>query len=231
MKQITTFFKLLLFVCVLQSCVENDIINDTVDESLSINNPIEKLTINETYQYTTKYTDNVGATQTPTIIWSSSNQNIISVSNTGLIEAIATGEAIITAKTTSATGKEIKVENKVIATTEIIDNNGPLEKSGTIRTTSSYALNGTFTLKEIPNTNDLELSINADYNASTALPGLYLYLTNNPSTNGGAKEIQKVAVFNGAHKYIITDTGINEFKYLLYWCKPFSVKVGEGEIK
>ena len=225
------FFKFLLFICFLQSCVENDIINDTVDETLSINNPIEKLTINETYQYTTKYTDNIGITQSPTIDWSSSNQNIISVTNTGLIKAITVGEAIIIAKTSSATGKIIEIKNKVTATAETIDNSGPKQKTGTIRTTSSYALTGTFTLKEIPNSNDLELSINTDYNASTSLPGLYLYMTNNPSTNGGAKEIQKVAIFNGAHKYIITDIGINEFKYLLYWCKPFRVKVGDAEIK
>ena len=55
-------------------------------------------------------------------------------------------------------------------------------------------------------------------------------MTNNPNTASGAKEIQKVTVFNGAHKYIITNTKINDFNHLLYWCKPFGVKVGDGEI-
>ena len=85
-------------------------------------------------------------------------------------------------------------------------------------------------LSEIPGTNNLELKIENNYKASTSLPGLYLYLTNNPNTIANAKKIQKVAVFNGAHSYIIENTSINEFSHLLYWCKPFSVKVGDGEI-
>lgn len=197
-----------------------------IAERLSINNPINKLDAdtNQTHQYTTTYTDQTGLTKNLVITWSSSNTTVASVSSTGLVTAISKGTATITA---SVTNNGITTTDEDMIT---IDGSGPNEKTGTIRTTSSYALTGTFTLKEIPGTNNLELSINADYNASTALPGLYLYMTNNPNTVGGAKEIQKVAVFNGAHTYIITNTGINDFNHLLYWCKPFGVKVGDAEI-
>ena len=66
--------------------------------------------------------------------------------------------------------------------------------------------------------------------ACSSLPGLYLYLTNNPNTINGAQEVGEVTIFSGAHSYSIPNTGINEYNYLLYWCKPFSVKVGEGKI-
>ena len=70
-----------------------------------------------------------------------------------------------------------------------------------------------------------------DLDGATSLPGLYVYLTNNPSTVNNAYEIGRVETFNGAHSYRISGVGLNEYDYLLYWCKPFSVKVGDGEIK
>ncbi|WP_272151465.1 Ig-like domain-containing protein [Tenacibaculum aiptasiae] len=198
-----------------------------VAERLTINNPVTELDAdtNQTHQYTTTYTDQTGQVQTPQITWYSSDSNIASVSTTGLVTANSIGTVTITASVT-VNGNTTTDQSSIT-----IKGSAPKEKSGTIKTTSSYALSGTFTLKEIPGTNDLELSINADYNASTSLPGLYLYMTNNPSNIGNAKQIQKVAVFSGAHNYIIKDTGIDDFNHLLYWCKPFSVKVGDAEIK
>ena len=43
-------------------------------------------------------------------------------------------------------------------------------------------------------------------------------------------EIGEVKVFKGAHRYTIGgDIALNQYKYLLYYCKPFNVKVGDGE--
>jgi len=108
---------------------------------------------------------------------------------------------------------------------EIINAN----RIGTIRTTSSYKLEGDFTLKE--EDGKLIIDIADNYEASDALPGLYIYLTNNPNTNTGAVEIGAVDIFKGAHTYEVTGVNINDFDYLLYFCKPFGVKVGDGEIK
>ena len=228
MKQLSI---LLLSIFLLQSCVQDDIINDRVDASFSITNPITEITLNDTFQLTTKYTDNVGKTVTTNITWSSSNEMIATVSNSGLVTAVAQGQATIMASIVSEEGETITDEIVVTVAMDQVDNNTTQEKTGTIRTTSSYVLEGTFTLREIPNTNNLELVINDNYRASSSLPGLYIYLTNNPNTVNNAKEIEAVRVFNGAHTYIIEDTGINDFSHILYWCKPFSVKVGEAEIQ
>ncbi|MGJ8761006.1 MAG: Ig-like domain-containing protein [Polaribacter sp.] len=197
----------------------------TIDERISINNPIEDLNINNTHQYTTTYTNSSGETENTAITWHSSNTNVLTVSNTGLITAIAPGEAVVTATVNSS--------NNTLTTqdTVIVIGNTTQEKTGTLKTSSSYELRGDFTLKEIPNTNDLELTIDENYKASDRLPGLYLYFTNNINTVANAKEIQKVTVFEGAHTYIIKNTGINDFTHLLYWCKPFGVDVGNGETK
>ncbi len=199
-----------------------------VQEILSINNPVNQLDLNgnKTHQYTTTYTDVNGQVQTPQITWSSSDTNIATVSNNGLVTAIGTGNVTITSSTTGANSQTISDTTSI----EVI-NTGSVQKSGTL--SGSYSLRGTFTLKEIPNSNDLELSINSDYNLSNGVPGPYLYLSNNPNTviGNGSKEISSVTTFSGAHKYIIRDTKINDFKYVFYWCRPFGVKIGTGEIK
>jgi len=47
-----------------------------------------------------------------------------------------------------------------------------------------------------------------------------------------AYEIGPVTVFQGAHFYDLPSTiSIFDYSYILYWCKPFEVKVGEGQIQ
>ena len=102
------------------------------------------------------------------------------------------------------------------------------ERTGSLQTTSSYLLEGDFVLSEIDGI--LTLSFASNYKASTALPGLYVYLTNNPNTTSGAYEIGKVTDFNGVHTYTLPSSiGIMDYDYVLYFCKPFNVKVGDGQ--
>ena len=40
-----------------------------------------------------------------------------------------------------------------------------------------------------------------------------------------------VQVFDGAHEYALpAGIGLLDYDYLLYYCKPFGVKVGDGAI-
>ena len=76
---------------------------------------------------------------------------------------------------------------------------------------------------------NIVLSLDDSYRADTALPGLYIYLTNNPNTPMGGYEIGQVLVFEGAHQYELPSSiALMDYKYILYWCKPFSVKVGDA---
>lgn len=100
---------------------------------------------------------------------------------------------------------------------------------GQIHTTSGYALSGNFRYEH--NGIQIILSLEDNYNASSSLPGLYLYLTNNPNSPEDGYEVGAVTVFSGAHSYTLpASIGLMDYKYLLYWCKPFRVKVGEAQI-
>jgi len=100
---------------------------------------------------------------------------------------------------------------------------------GEIHSTSSYALEGKFRYEH--DGTRITLSLDSSYRASTSLPGLYIYLGNNPRTVNGAFEIGEVKVFSGAHQYVLPPSiELTDYKYIIYWCKPFSVPVGEGEI-
>ena len=98
---------------------------------------------------------------------------------------------------------------------------------GQIRSTSSYLLEGNFRYEF--DGQHIVLSLGENYRADTALPGLYVYLTNNPTTPSGGYEIGKVTIFEGAHQYNLpASIALMDYKYILYWCKPFSVKVGDA---
>jgi len=211
-------------------CIEDDFINDRVAERLSFDNPITQIQVSNTYQFEVTFFNNVGQAESSEITWSSSNPTVAEINQTGLLTAISEGETRIGIQATLEDGTLIMEEQTVVVTLDATSNDDPITKSGGIITTSSYLLTGDFTISEIENSDNLDLQIADNYQASTALPGLYLYLSNNPNSISGALELGPVQVFNGAHSYEISNTGINEYKYLLYWCKPFTVKVGHGEI-
>ena len=158
-------------------------------------------------------------------MWNTTNASIISVDDTGLATAHQSGEVWLTAETLA--GPLVKDSTLVVVGDTTVANDN--SRSGIIRTTSSYVLRGDFTLTR--EDNNTILSIESNYKASTALPGLYVYLSNNPSSTSGAMEIQKVEVFEGAHTYELGDVGLDDYTYVLYFCKPFNVEVGNGRIE
>ncbi|MEL6141224.1 MAG: Ig-like domain-containing protein, partial [Bacteroidota bacterium] len=200
-----------------------------VQPELRILNGIDSLSIDSSYLLEYAYFNNVGAEEAIAPEWSSSNPAVASISPNGLITAHSFGPVEITAayndgmNPVMATTRLHTAENPVI----IVDE--PETRVGTITTTSSYLLEGTFTITEREEGGIL-ISVNEDYRASTALPGLYIYLTNNPSTTANAYEIGAVDVFNGAHEYVLPDVNIGQHSHILYFCKPFNVKVGDGAI-
>jgi hypothetical protein len=94
--------------------------------------------------------------------------------------------------TSSTTASETTIGNGVIVIPQVYQ--------GEIRSTSSYLLQGGFRYEH--NGEHLVLQLDSNYKADTALPGLYVYLTNNPTTPQGGYEIGSVSVFEGAHQSI-----------------------------
>jgi hypothetical protein len=218
---------ILLLPLLLFGCIGEDVIMDEVDPILQITNPIISLEVNTFYQFEYMFLNNVGVPVEPSnITWVSSDESILTVDDTGLVLGVANGTVTVTA---SAILNDLSASTIITFDVTGMTMMAVTERTGTVQTTSSYDLAGDFVLSII-NENDLLLDFASNYVADNGLPGLYVYLSNNPYTTSGAYEIGPVAIFSGAHNYTIPNIGILDYNYVLYYCKPFGVKVGHGTI-
>ncbi len=221
MKKLKFILPLLLI-----GCIGEDIELDEVDPVIQIVNPISSLQVNTFYQFEYMFLDDVGSPQDPsTITWTSSDETLLTVDDNGLVRGLDNGTVTVSV---SAMLNELEADTSI--TFDITGDPTVMmtERSGSVATTTSYVLSGTFVLSE--SGNDLMLNFGSDYTADMGLPGLYIYLSNNPNSIGGAHEIGEVSVFSGAHSYNIPNIGLFDYNYVLYYCKPFNVKVGDGLI-
>lgn len=206
----------------LTGCIKDDLIEDAVDPVLRITSRIDTIAFNSSFQFESMYLNNVGAEEEVTVDWQSSNADVVSIDANGNAKAMMEGSTTITAEFGDL--KDM-IEVHVGKNTVVV----PKEKGGTIKTTSTYELSGDFTVEE--NEGNLVISFSENYVASTALPGLYVYISNNRNTVANAIEIGAVEVFSGEHTYSLPGIGLNDYQYLVYFCKPFNIKVGDGEIE
>ncbi len=220
------FLILLLGAMLFNGCIKDDFIDDQIDPVLRFTSSLDTIEIDTEFQLEAMFLNNVGQEESPTLTWNSLDAEILSVDGTGLLRANSVGTTTISVSYETEEGILLSDQMDItVGATTIISIE---EKSGTIRTTSSYTLEGTFTVQEIDG--NLIIEVGEAWKASSNLPGLFIYLTNNPATTTDALEIGPVQVFNGAHRYEIPNVGINDWQYLLYFCKPFNIKVGDGEI-
>lgn len=218
-----------LLLSLLTSCIGDDIIADEVPERLRINNRIDSLRLGDSFQFEVMFFNNIGQAEDRQVDWTTSDANVISVSPNGLATAHEKGAATITATVNIPDKAPVEDSFEVVVSDVTTEVEAMTNRNGSIKTTSSYVLTGDFELFQ--EGNSLILSFDESYRASSALPGLYVYLTNNPNTTTNAYEIGMVTQFNGAHTYEIpADIGLDTYNYLLFFCKPFRVKVGDGEI-
>jgi hypothetical protein len=224
--RIQLFYFGFVTVVLLGGCIGDDLVFDTVDPVIRISNPIDTIAIDSQYQFNYTYFNNIGVEETiSSATWSSSFPDVIEVSQSGLARALAAGVSTIEVQTMDALGGIVRdMFDVAVGKRTVIQT---MERHGELRTTSSYTLKGLFSMQEVDGS--LKLCLDSTYQASSNLPGLYVYLTNNPNSIQNATEIGMVTIFNGAHEYDIPQTvEINDFEYLLYYCKPFNVKVGDG---
>ena len=225
-QQLKKLFGLSLAVLLLSSCIGDDFIDDQVEPTLRIVSMVNSIAIGESFQIEAIYFNNIGVEEEAIIEWSSSNEDIISVDDNGLVSALQEGMVTLFANV-RIDSIEVSDSIELVSSTET--NVDLASASGIIRTTSSYVLRGDFEVQQ--EEGGIRITIADNYVASSSLPGLYLYLTNNSNSIANALEVTKVTVFNGEHSYFISDVELNQYQYLLYYCKPFNVKVGDGKIE
>jgi len=204
-------FKLLFQISIISiafaACIGDDIIDDIREPEIRIISTLDSIEINTTFMLNAMYLNKAGIEEQVNVLWMSSDESIASIDNNGLLNALGFGEATISVIYMEG---DISVSDSLVVVVGMSTTQSTISISGTINTTSSYKLTGSFNLSENEQGNGIELTFNSDYCASTSLPGLYVYLSNNKNNIGNALEIGEVEVF--------------------YFCKPFNVKVGDGEL-
>ena len=213
------FFPLLFLIA---GCIGEDVVPDFVEPKIIIQNPIVNLQVGDMHTLSARVLDNTGAPVEAEVNWTSSDESIMVVSQAGTIEGISEGTATVTAQSdTLSTTIDITVS---MEETEEMN-----FRTANIQTTSSYPLSGTAILTIEPGT--MKLDLLEDFNTTSALPGLYVYLTNNPNTIDGALELGPVEEFTGAQEYAVpAEVELFTYNFVLFYCKPFLVKVGDAEL-
>lgn len=210
------------------SCIGDDFIDDFIEAELRIDNAIDTIGIDTEYQLETSFFNNIGKQENIAATWISETPSIVSVTPSGLARGIESGSATLIATVEAAGVTTTKSIEIVVgeATTAVVEGT---KRTGSLRTTSSYLLEGNFILEK--NGQVLTLTVDETFKATTALPGLHVYLSNNPNSVADAFDIAEVKVFDGLQTYTLPNSiGLNDFNYVLYYCKPFNVKVGDGEM-
>lgn len=154
--------------------------------------------------------------------WFSENSNILTVTQSGEVEAVGAGIAGIHAK---SNGVKSNIVDFIIS--------GSV-RTGTFSSAGGYHTSGSTKL-EIVN-NDLILTLSSDFDTDFAL-GTYIYLAN--STNGPtvrSSGFQVAQIFSdGAKTFNITQLNasveLNDYKYVIALCYPASVTFGFAELK
>ena len=205
--------------------MEGDENTETVTPTLEITNLISEIFEQTSHQIEVNFQDG-NQNAAPELNWTSSDETVLEVDENGLITAVSAGLATITVSTL-VSDTLISVVNSIQVVALVMET--ITSYSGNLETKSGYTLEGTFSLSKTED--GLLLELGEDYPASSTLPGLYVYLSNNRNTTAQAYEIGAVSVFSGAHSYQLpTSIGLMDYQYILYWCKPFNVKVGEAKI-
>lgn len=210
----------------LNGCIKDDIVQDRIDPTIRITNPIDTIGADTTYLFETEYLNEARQIENVNLMWTSSDTSIISINADGLAKGKLLGNAIITVKTLTSpsvsTAIDVAVGNTTVAS-------AIMDRTTTLNSTSIYTLGGDALLAD--NNGVVTLTLASNYFADTSLPGLYVYLSNSTNTNAGALEIGAVTTFNGAHSYTLpSGTDINAYQHVLYFCKPFGQRVGHGTL-
>lgn len=209
----------------LSVCIGDDILFDRIEAQLRLLNPIDTLAMGDSYQFELAYFNMTGVEENrQEVTWYSSATEIISIDRQGIALARMEGRSILSVAGISRGGTTVGTEwALVVGTSTILSGT---TRKGKLTSTNSYLLTGDFQLSD--SSDRVALAFSDNYSASTALPGLYVYLSNNPNSIDSAFEIGKVEVFEGMHQYVIKEVKINDYAHLIYYCKPFQVKVGGG---
>ncbi len=169
------------------------------------------------------------------VIWTSSNEDILSLTEAGKPTAVSKGVVTVTATVQASDtnlSEEITItkELEVSDTTVIVVAPNPepepqIVATGDFEGLTGYSAEGGFEIiEEEGQATLLEFSDNFD---SGSVPDLVLYLSNSLRTNAGALFISETVSNNGGQVFTLPEnTNIGDYQYVYLYCRAFNVPVG-----
>ncbi len=150
--------------------------------------------------------------------WSSSDPEILSVSETGKLQALAVGQATITV--TLEDDPEITASKSFT-----VQNLFPM-RTGTL-VSGRGGTDGTVTLYVSRVDTLLRVRLNEDF-FGARIPGPTLYMTNDQFSTAGGLRIQEIEHGPGENREFLLpgNPDIQDFNYLIYHCEPANVIYG-----
>lgn len=150
------------------------------------------------------------------VTWSSLDLAVATINSGGLATGLSAGSSKITASAGNAVSNEISLLVSQAMTTS---------RSGVFSGANGYRVTGNVEMNTVGSGLVLEF---ADNFSSQSGPGLYIYLSN--STTGGV-EIAKLPQQSRSFTVNLpSNISIDDYDYVLIWCKPFGVSFGTAQL-
>lgn len=215
----------------------NQIVNEGYTPKITITNPISEIDLeeSESVQFNAVYQNIKNQIEEVTLIWESSDTNILEITDDGTLIPVSKGEANITASFSSneITVTSTPIQITVSEETVVIEPMEPIDEIevigfGSFQSNSSYTVTGNF---QIITENGVTSIILDDSYAAGGVPDLVIYLSNQTTTNNGASFISEDITSSGGQSFIIPDSiNPDDYQNVLLFCRNFGVRVGFGVI-
>ncbi len=193
------------------------------ETELRIVTEVEALKVGETTTLSILYFNETGEQVVVSPIWTSTDSDILDVSNDGLVTAVSMGSAYIKASFENLTDSVMIAAGDETVLTET-------SRKGTFKGRNNYTVAGDFTLAP-NNDGDLVLSFGSNFTASNG-PGLFVYLSNSDNSVSGGIELGALKSNSGEQSYTLPmGTELNSYDFVIIYCKPFGVPFGYGKFE
>ncbi|GAA5220668.1 DM13 domain-containing protein [Membranihabitans marinus] len=151
-----------------------------------------------------------------TVVWKSSDPAVASIDNNGKATAHAAGETKITAEIDGIVSNEFPLAVK--------ENLG---YSGSFVGKTGHRVSGSVVVSADSKT----LTLQEDFSTQSG-PGLQIYLSKSADSGSGGIDLGAIKSNSGTQTYTIPDgVKVSDYKFVLVYCKPFSVVFGAAELK
>lgn len=209
------------------SCVGVDVLEiELLPERMLISSYPAKLQVGDTFQLDAIFFDSIGQPSRIDFQWTSSNEEVAIVLESGELIGLSRGEVEISVVHPNKPNLLDMVSVEVSAEETIVSDG---VRQGTLQGIGGYDISGEFLMYQDSLTSELVLEIIGAEIDNTA-PGPYYYLSNQTRAVSGG--ISFGVAPDGDSRYVLPDSlSLQSYDVLVVWCEPFGVSLGYGEFE